>query len=148
MEAIGEAIRKRKKSPASRALPATKAANGVAKPVRIVLDLKREADPNIVLNQLYQYTPIAGNLQHHPARPGRWPTAFAQPESNSLRNSCGIACVSSADAPSFFAAGSQNAAPTSSKASLSPWLHSIRSSKFARTSPSRAEGQESAARAW
>src|SRR5262249_16483576 len=27
-------------------------------PVRIVLDLKREADPNLVLNQLYQFTPL------------------------------------------------------------------------------------------
>jgi len=27
-------------------------------PVRLVIDLKREADPEIVLNQLYQYTPL------------------------------------------------------------------------------------------
>ena len=27
-------------------------------PVRLVLDIKRDADPEIVLNQLYQYTPL------------------------------------------------------------------------------------------
>src|SRR5205085_5449727 len=27
-------------------------------PVRLVLDLKRDADPNLVLNQLYQFSPL------------------------------------------------------------------------------------------
>ena len=40
-------------------------------PVRLVLDLKRDADPEIVLNQLYQFTPAARQFFHHLPGPGR-----------------------------------------------------------------------------
>lgn len=57
MEAIGEAIRNEKITGIQGA-PRDESSERRGEPVRIVLDLKREADPNIVLNQLYQYTPL------------------------------------------------------------------------------------------
>jgi DNA gyrase subunit A len=57
MEAIGEAIKTGKITGISGA-PRDESSERRGEPVRIVLDLKREADPNLVLNQLYQYTPL------------------------------------------------------------------------------------------
>ena len=34
-------------------------------PVRLVIDLKREADPEVVLNQLYQFTPLQETFSVH-----------------------------------------------------------------------------------
>lgn len=57
MEAIGHAIREEKITGISGA-PRDESSERRGEPVRIVLDLKRDADPNRVLNQLFQYTPV------------------------------------------------------------------------------------------
>lgn len=57
MEAIGDAIKKERITGVSGA-PRDESSERKGEPVRIVLDLKREADPNLVLNQLYQFTPL------------------------------------------------------------------------------------------
>ena len=46
-------------------------------PVRIVIDLKKDADPDVVLNQLYKFTPLQDSLLDHPARAGRRQAAHA-----------------------------------------------------------------------
>ncbi len=55
--AIGDAIREEKITGISGA-PRDESSERRGEPVRIVCDLKREADPNLVLNQLYQFTPL------------------------------------------------------------------------------------------
>jgi DNA gyrase subunit A len=57
MELIGEAIKNEKITGISGA-PRDESSDRKGEPVRIVCDLKREADPNLVLNQLYQFTPL------------------------------------------------------------------------------------------
>lgn len=57
MESIGEAIKNERITGVSGA-PRDESSERKGDPVRIVLDLKREADPNLVLNQLYQFTPL------------------------------------------------------------------------------------------
>jgi DNA gyrase subunit A len=57
MEAIGEAIKNERITGVSGA-PRDESSERKGQPVRIVVDLKREADPNLVLNQLYQFTPL------------------------------------------------------------------------------------------
>jgi DNA gyrase subunit A len=57
MESIGEAIRAEKITGVSGA-PRDESSERRGEPVRIVLDLKRDVDPNLVLNQLYKYTPL------------------------------------------------------------------------------------------
>jgi DNA gyrase subunit A len=57
MESIGEAIKDEKITGISGA-PRDESSERRGEPVRIVCDLKREADPNLVLNQLYQFTPL------------------------------------------------------------------------------------------
>jgi DNA gyrase subunit A len=52
-EAIGEAVKK----DLIKDISAANDESGRQHAVRIVVDLKRDADPNIVINQLYQYTP-------------------------------------------------------------------------------------------
>jgi DNA gyrase subunit A len=53
MEAISEAVKK----DLIKDISAANDESGRQHAVRIVVDLKRDADPNIVINQLYQYTP-------------------------------------------------------------------------------------------
>jgi DNA gyrase subunit A len=57
METIGEAIRNEKITGVQGA-PRDESSERRGEPVRIVLDLKRDADPNLVLNQLFQFTPV------------------------------------------------------------------------------------------
>ena len=57
MESIGDAIKNERITGVSGA-PRDESSERKGEPVRIVLDLKREADPNLVLNQLYQFTPL------------------------------------------------------------------------------------------
>lgn len=57
MEAIGEAIKNERITGVSGA-PRDESSERKGEPVRIVVDLKRDADPNLVLNQLYQFTPL------------------------------------------------------------------------------------------
>ncbi len=57
MESIGEAIKNERITGVSGA-PRDESSERQGVPVRLVLDLKRDADPNLVLNQLYQYTPL------------------------------------------------------------------------------------------
>lgn len=57
MEAIGDAIKKERITGVSGA-PRDESSERKGEPVRIVLDLKRDVDPNLVLNQLYQFTPL------------------------------------------------------------------------------------------
>lgn len=57
MEVIGEAIKNEKITGISGA-PRDESSERRGEPVRLVMDLKRDADPNLVLNQLYQFTPL------------------------------------------------------------------------------------------
>ncbi len=57
MEMIGEAIKSEKITGISGA-PRDESSERQGKPVYIVCDIKRDADPNLVLNQLYQFTPL------------------------------------------------------------------------------------------
>lgn len=57
MELIGEAIKNEKITGISGA-PRDESSERQGKPVSIVCDIKRDADPNLVLNQLYQFTPL------------------------------------------------------------------------------------------
>lgn len=57
MEMIGEAIKNEKITGISGA-PRDESSERKGEPVRIVCDIKRDADPNLVLNQLYQFTPL------------------------------------------------------------------------------------------
>lgn len=56
LEKIGEAIRSERIKDVAEVRDESSARTG--EPVRIVLHLKRGADPHLVLNQLYQYTPL------------------------------------------------------------------------------------------
>jgi DNA gyrase subunit A len=55
-EKIGELVREERIKGVSAIRDESSARTG--EPVRLVLDIKREADPNLVLNQLYQYSPL------------------------------------------------------------------------------------------
>lgn len=57
MEAIGKAIQEEKITGIAGA-PRDESSERRGEPVRIVLDLKRDADPQLVLNQLYRFTPL------------------------------------------------------------------------------------------
>ncbi len=57
MELIGEAIKSEKITGISGA-PRDESSERQGRPVHIVCDIKRDADPNLVLNQLYQFTPL------------------------------------------------------------------------------------------
>ncbi|MFO0813363.1 MAG: DNA gyrase subunit A [Gemmatales bacterium] len=57
MELIGEAIKNEKITGISGA-PRDESSERQGKPVSIICDIKRDADPNLVLNQLYQFTPL------------------------------------------------------------------------------------------
>lgn len=57
MESIGEAIKNERVTGISGA-PRDESSERRGEPVRIVCDLKRDADPNVVMNQLYQFTPL------------------------------------------------------------------------------------------
>lgn len=57
MELIGEAIKNEKITGISGA-PRDESSERQGRPVHIVCDIKRDADPNLVLNQLYQFTPL------------------------------------------------------------------------------------------
>lgn len=57
MELIGEAIKNEKITGISGA-PRDESSERKGEPVRIVCDIKRDADPHLVLNQLYQFTPL------------------------------------------------------------------------------------------
>ena len=46
-------------------------------PVRLILELKRDADPEVVLNQLYQFSRAARHFLDHPLGPGRRQAAGA-----------------------------------------------------------------------
>ena len=46
---------------------------------RVVIELKREADPDIVLNQLFRHTPLADQLRRQPRGARRRPAGAAQP---------------------------------------------------------------------
>src|SRR5262249_20283388 len=56
-EAIGEAM-KNERLTGIAGIPRGESSERKGEPARIVLDLKREADPNLVLNQLYQFAPL------------------------------------------------------------------------------------------
>jgi DNA gyrase subunit A len=56
MEAIGDLVREEKIKDITAARDESSAKNG--EPVRIVIELKRNADPHTVLNQLYQFSPL------------------------------------------------------------------------------------------
>ena len=51
---------------------------------RVVIELKREADPDIVLNQLFRHTPLADQLRGQPGGAGRRSPAAAEPEGRAL----------------------------------------------------------------
>jgi DNA gyrase subunit A len=55
-EVIGELIKEERIKGVSTMRDESSARSG--EPVRLVLDIKREADPQLVLNQLYQYSPL------------------------------------------------------------------------------------------
>jgi DNA gyrase subunit A len=55
-EAIGELVKQERIKGVSEIRDESSQRNG--EPVRIVLYLKRDADPNLILNQLYQYSPL------------------------------------------------------------------------------------------
>jgi len=55
-EKIGELVRDERIKGISAIRDESSARNG--EPVRLVVDLKRDADPNLVLNQLYEYSPL------------------------------------------------------------------------------------------
>jgi len=57
MESIAEAIKNERITGISGA-PRDESSERKGEPVRIVCDIKRDADPNLVLNQLYQFTPL------------------------------------------------------------------------------------------
>ena len=59
-------------------------------PVRIVIDLKKDADPDVVLNQLYKFTPLQDIVLDHPARAGRRQTAHADAQ----RDAAGVRAAS------------------------------------------------------
>ena len=48
--------------------------------VRVVIELKRDADPDVVLNQLYRFTPLQTTLRHQHAGAGRRPAGDDDPE--------------------------------------------------------------------
>ena len=48
--------------------------------MRIVVELKRDAVAEIIINQLYKHTAAAGLLRHQPARHRRWQAEIAQPQ--------------------------------------------------------------------
>ncbi len=55
-EAIGDLIKEERVKGISAIRDESSARSG--EPVRLVIDVKRDADPNLVLNQLYQYSPL------------------------------------------------------------------------------------------
>lgn len=55
-EKIGDLVKDERIKGISAMRDESSARNG--EPVRLVIDLKRDADPNLVLNQLYQYSPL------------------------------------------------------------------------------------------
>jgi DNA gyrase subunit A len=55
-ESIGELVKDERVKGISAIRDESSARNG--EPVRLVIDLKRDADPNLVLNQLYQFSPL------------------------------------------------------------------------------------------
>src|SRR5206468_7331173 len=55
-EMIGELVKDERIKGISAMRDESSARNG--EPVRLVIDLKRDADPNLVLNQLYQFSPL------------------------------------------------------------------------------------------
>ncbi|HEY8504879.1 MAG TPA: DNA gyrase C-terminal beta-propeller domain-containing protein, partial [Gemmataceae bacterium] len=55
-ETIGELVKEERIKGISAIRDESSARNG--EPVRLVLDLKRDADPNLILNQLYQFSPL------------------------------------------------------------------------------------------
>jgi DNA gyrase subunit A len=57
MESIAEAIKNERITGISGA-PRDESSERKGEPVRIVCDIKRDSDPNLVLNQLYQFTPL------------------------------------------------------------------------------------------
>ena len=56
LEAIGELVKDERIKGISDVRDESSARNG--EPVRLVIDLKRDADPHLVLNQLYQFSPL------------------------------------------------------------------------------------------
>ena len=109
-------------------------------PVRLVIDLKRDADPHLVLNQLYQFSPLQKTVSIILLAlvDGR-PRTLTLKEM--LRSSCATASRSSAGAPSTCCARPSGAAHV-----LEGQLIAISSLdeviRICRTSPSRAEAKE------
>ncbi len=61
----------------SRASPAIRNESDLKEPVRLVVELKRDADPDVVLNQLYQFSPLQDIVLAHLPGAGRRQAADA-----------------------------------------------------------------------
>ncbi len=59
-EKIGELVKDERIKGIKAVRDESSARNG--EPVRLVIDLKQDADPNLVLNQLYEYSPLQGTV--------------------------------------------------------------------------------------
>ena len=109
-------------------------------PVRLVIDLKRDADPHLVLNQLYQFSPLQKTVSiiMWVLVDGR---ARCLPSRRCWRSSCATASRSSAGGPSTCCAR-PSAAATFSKGSSSPspLEESSASAAPRRTGPRRSNG--------
>ena len=103
--------------------------------MRIVIGLKRGAQPEIVLNQLYKHTQTAGKLLHDLPGGGQRPAARAGPRLKPSASSSTTASTSCSAAPSTCCARRASAS-TSWKASRSRSTTSTRSSRsFAHRPP-------------
>ncbi len=69
-------------------------------PVRLILEIKRDADPEVVLNQLYQFSPLQDTILADLPGPGRRQAAHAVDQGAAARSSSAIGPMSFAAARS------------------------------------------------
>ena len=102
--------------------------------MRVVVELKRDAMADVVLNQLYRFTPLQTTFGANMVALERRPAAADEPEGHAARPSSPSARRSSPAAPSSCSAR-RATAPTCWSASPSRSPISTRSSALIRTSP-------------
>ena len=61
-DAIEEKIAEQVNEDRIKGISAIRNESDLKEPVRLVLELKKDADPDVVLNQLYQYTPLQSSF--------------------------------------------------------------------------------------
>ena len=107
--------------------------------MRLVIELKREAIPMVVLNKLYKHTQMQTTFGDHQHRPGRRRAAHAHAARDAARPTSPSRKRSSSGAPSSSSTRPRRG-PTSSKACSSRSTTSTRSSAIIRKAPDVGRG--------